>query len=107
MLVSTMIELTKDKTLMEALSTINDPELFIPITDLGLVYGAELKKGVAEITITLTTIGCPLYDVIHDEIKDALQKVNGVDDVNIELTFDPPWSVEMISEEAKIELGLE
>jgi len=98
----------KDDTLMTALATIIDPELHIPITDLGLVYGAELKKdGTADITITLTTIGCPLYDVIHDDIVAAVEKVKSVKEVKVELTFDPPWSVEMISEEAKIELGLE
>ena len=102
MLTNTMAKLKKDRKLMEALATIIDPELHIPITELGLIYGAELKKdGAADITITLTTIGCPLYDVIHDDITAAIKKIDGVTEVKIELTFDPPWSVDMISEESK------
>jgi len=102
-----MKELQKDKSLMKALSSVEDPELHLPITEMGLIYGAQLEKdGTAKITMTLTTIGCPLIDVIQDDIKSALKNVKRVKNVTIELTFDPPWSPEMMSEEARIEVGL-
>lgn len=102
-----MEELQKEKSLIKALSSVEDPELHLPITEMGLIYGAQLEKnGTAKITMTLTTIGCPLIDVIQDDIKGALKDVKKVKDVTIELTFEPPWSPEMMSEEARIEVGL-
>lgn len=102
-----MKELQKDEQLMTALSTVVDPELHLPITEMGLIYGARLlKDGTAKITMTLTTIGCPLIDVIQDDITKALTDISAVKEVDIELTFDPPWSPDMMSEEARIEVGL-
>lgn len=95
---------------MLALTAVIDPELFIPITDMGLIYGAHLEqkesKNTALITMTLTTIGCPLFDVIKKDIEEVLYGIDGVEDVHIELTFDPPWHTGMMSEETRLDLGV-
>lgn len=94
------------KTLINLLKKVPDPELGISIVDLGLVYDVKFdKKGKVTVIMTLTTMGCPLFDSISDPIKNILSKVEGVKDVEVELTFDPPWSVDKMSKEAKIKLG--
>lgn len=94
------------KNLIETLKNVPDPELGISIVDLGLVYDVKLdKKGSVEVIMTLTTMGCPLFDLIADPIKIELLKIKGVKDVRIELTFDPPWNPDKMSKEAKIKLG--
>lgn len=91
---------------MEKLKSVLDPELGVSIVDLGLVYGAEISpKGVATVSMTLTTIGCPLFPVIQKDIEDRLLELPGVEDVKIELTFDPPWTPDRMTEETKIRLG--
>ncbi len=96
----------KDKKLFKLLDQVIDPELHIPITDMGLVYGAEIDENkIAQITITLTTIGCPLADVICDDIKNILIKEKNIEDVKVEITFDPPWTPSMMSDSAKMDLG--
>ena len=98
--------MTKDKKLIKLLDQVIDSELNLPITEMGLVYGAEIDKNkVAQIIITLTTIGCPLADVICDDIKNVLIKEKNIKKVKVEITFDPPWTPEMMSGEAKMELG--
>lgn len=102
-----MKKYTKNKKLIAALRAVEDPELHLPITEMGLIYGAQLTKdGIAKITMTLTTIGCPLIDVIQDDIKNALTTLEDVNDIDIDITFDPPWSPDMMSEEARAEVGL-
>jgi len=95
------------KDVLAALATIEDPELYLPITDLGLIYDVEVTNGTVRITMTLTTIGCPLFETIEKEIKEKVGTLGGVTDVAIELTFDPPWSPDNMSESAKAELGIE
>ena len=63
-----------DKELLKKLDTVIDPELGIPITDMGLIYGIEKQDSLIHVTMTLTTIGCPLYDVIHDDIVKTIQR---------------------------------
>ena len=94
------------ETLIDQLRNVPDPELGISIVDLGLVYNAKIDdKGNVEVLMTLTTMGCPLFDLIADPVRSELKKLKGVKDVNVELTFEPPWSPEKMSEEAKIKLG--
>ena len=91
---------------MTALKKVPDPELGISIVDLGLIYEVKAdKKGVVEVLMTLTTMGCPLFDLIRDPVEAELHKIVGVKKVNVNLTFEPPWSVERMSEEAKVRLG--
>ena len=94
------------KQVEKALDTIPDPELGISIFQLGLIYGVEVdKKGNVRIIMTLTTIGCPLFDQIREPIVEAIGNLKGVKTVDVELTFEPPWTPDTMSEEAKIQLG--
>lgn len=95
---------TKTKVLKK-LNEVLDPELGISLVDLGLIYNVRVKKGTVYITMTLTTIGCPLFDMIATEIQYVIKQIDGVSEVSIDLTFDPPWSPEKMSKEAKIQLG--
>jgi len=91
----------------EALKTVIDPELHINIVDLGLVYDVREEGGIVEVEMTLTTPGCPLAGVIDTKIREAVMKVSGVKEVTLELIWDPPWTQDMMSEEAKAELGFD
>ncbi len=92
----------------EKLRLVLDPELGVSIVDLGLIYGITVSsKGVCTITMTLTTIGCPLFGQIQKEIEDKVMEIDAIEDVKIDLTFDPPWTAEKMTEEARIQLGLD
>lgn len=90
------------------LKEIIDPELHLNIVDLGLIYdvGIQEDTGVVEITMTLTTPGCPLSYVFEEWIPVAVKKVDGVTDVKINLVWEPPWDPDTISDDAKEELGM-
>ncbi len=92
-------------TLLRALRAVIDPELGVNIIDLGLVYGAEVVDGRAEILITTTTPACPLGPYLSDGIRWALLKLDGVLDVEIEVTYDPLWSPALMTDVAKAQLG--
>ncbi|RRK10700.1 metal-sulfur cluster assembly factor [Lactiplantibacillus garii] len=90
-----------------ALSSVIDPELGIDLVSLGLIYDATLSPtGVANVTMTLTIVGCPLTDWLADSIHDALISLPGVKSIEIEITFDPAWNETMMSREAKLQLGI-
>lgn len=92
----------------EQLKTVLDPELGISIVDLGLVYGTTVTKtGRAKVTMTLTTMGCPLFGVIESQIEEALMALPEINDVKTEITFDPPWDPSKMTEAAKAQLGWE
>lgn len=94
------------KLLLNQLKNVPDPELNISIVDLGLIYDVKAdKKGSVSVIMTLTTMGCPLFDLIAEPLKSELMKIKGVKDVSVELTFDPPWTPEKMSKEAKVKLG--
>lgn len=96
-----------EEAVRAALSGILDPELFVSIIDLGLVYDILIVDANVEITMTLTTIGCPLFQTIESEIKEKVLAVPGVESVSVELTFNPPWDPSRLSEKAKAELDME
>ena len=92
--------------IIEKLKLVMDPELGVSIWDLGLVYDIAIsQEGIALITMTLTTIGCPLFPVIQKDIEDRLMEIDGVEEAKIDLVFDPPWTPEKMNEDAKIRLG--
>ncbi len=92
--------------IIEALKTVHDPELPADIYELGLVYDINISaNGFVNIKMTLTAPGCPVAGDIIMEVDDKVRNIEGVSDVNVMLTFDPPWTREMMSEEAKLELG--
>lgn len=96
----------------EKLKTVMDPELHIDIVSLGLVYDVSVKereeKIQVHIVMTLTTPGCPLAPLIEDLVKKATSSISGIDkrDVSLEITFEPAWSIEKMSEEARLTLGM-
>ena len=90
---------------MDALRQVNDPELGINIVDLGLVYDVRIEDGTVHIEYTLTTMGCPIGPLIEEQIRQMLEPVEGVDDVEAEMTLSPPWTPDKMSEEAKAALG--
>lgn len=95
----------KDK-IIEELKTVYDPELPVNIYELGLIYDVQIKdEGKVEIIMTLTAPACPVAGEIVFEVQQKVEKIEGVKDVHVQLTFDPPWTREMMSEEAKLELG--
>ena len=89
----------------EKLKKVLDPELNISIVDLGLVYDINIKKNKdVKILMTLTTIGCPLFPIIENNIKSSLKDLK-LKDIEIVLTFDPPWTMDKMSQESKHLLG--
>lgn len=95
------------KKIAHQLQNVLDPELNISIVDLGLVYDIQLKKTIAHITITLTTIGCPLFETIQKDIENTTMKIPEIKGVQVHIVFDPPWSLTMVSPKALAELGME
>lgn len=103
-----MTEKSLKQLVLEKLKLVLDPELGVSIVDLGLIYNVVVSpEGVCKITMTLTTIGCPLFGQIQKEIEDRVMEIKDIHDVETELTFDPPWDTSKMTEEAKIQLGLE
>jgi metal-sulfur cluster biosynthetic enzyme len=95
---------TKDEVL-EILRTVEDPELGMDIVDLGLLYEVEIEESTAKITYSLTSMGCPAGPLIAQDIDGAVRQVEGIEDVRLELTFDPPWTPDRMSDDAKFILG--
>lgn len=90
----------------ETLRTVYDPEIPVNIVDLGLIYDIRIQDGgKIEIVMTLTAPACPVAGDIVFEVQQKVEQLEGVTDVHVQLTFDPPWSKEMMTEEAKLELG--
>jgi metal-sulfur cluster biosynthetic enzyme len=95
------------EAVLEALRNVFDPELGINIVDLGLVYDVQIDaEGGVDITYSLTTMGCPIGPMIEDQMRQFLAGVQGVDEVRPEMVLRPPWSPEMMSDEAKAALGI-
>ena len=97
---------TKDDVL-EALRDVYDPEIPVNIVDLGLVYGVEAADGDVDVSMTLTFAGCGMGPYIAQQSEWRLAEVEGIEDINVDLVFDPPWTPEMITEEGKRLLGLD
>ncbi|MEI6947418.1 iron-sulfur cluster assembly protein [Paraflavisolibacter sp. H34] len=91
----------------EVLRTVHDPEIPVNIMELGLVYEIKIDAatGKVKIVMTLTAPACPVAGDIINEVETKVRALEGVTDVHVHLTFDPPWNREMMSEEAKLELG--
>ncbi|HYH11130.1 MAG TPA: iron-sulfur cluster assembly protein [Thermomicrobiales bacterium] len=100
------VAFTKDDVI-EGLKNVYDPEIGINIVDLGLVYEADIAdNGDVLVTMTLTSLGCPLGPVIMQEVNNALRDLPGIGETDVKLVWSPPWSPENMSEEAKDELGI-
>jgi metal-sulfur cluster biosynthetic enzyme len=96
---------TRDEVI-EALRQVEDPELGMDIVDLGLLYDVELQGPRVKVTHTLTSMGCPVGPMIQEDIHRVASELEGVEAVDVELTWDPPWSPERMSDDAKFILGI-
>ncbi len=88
-----------------ALKRVIDPELGLNIVDLGLIYDIRIDQGDVEIELTLTSPGCPLAPLIDKMVRESVSQVPGVKEVYIDLVWDPPWTMDLMSDEARAELG--
>lgn len=89
------------------LKTVYDPEIPVDIYELGLIYDVQLsEEGDVKVIMTLTTPNCPVAETLPQEVKDKVKSVEGVREVELELTFEPMWTKDMMSEEARFELGM-
>ncbi|MDP4169988.1 MAG: metal-sulfur cluster assembly factor [Bacillota bacterium] len=95
------------ENILGALELVIDPELGVDIVNLGLVYDVDLnEEGFATITMTLTSMGCPLAGTIVDQVKRSLADIPEIKEVDVKIVFNPPWNKEMMSRYAKIALGI-
>jgi FeS assembly SUF system protein len=99
------MEVTLRDKVEETLQTVQDPEIPVSIMELGLVYELKIDKDVVWITMTLTAPACPVAGEIIQEVQQKVEAIEGVKQVHVTLTFDPPWTKDMMSEEARLELG--
>jgi metal-sulfur cluster biosynthetic enzyme len=91
-----------DEALLEALRTVDDPEAGMNIVELGLIYGVEATPPTASVRMTMTSAACPLGDYLTDAVRDALRaRFPELEQVNVELVWDPPWTPDRMSEEAR------
>jgi metal-sulfur cluster biosynthetic enzyme len=95
-----------EERIMDALRHVDDPELGINIVDLGLVYEVRIEGDTVHIVYTLTTMGCPIGPLIETQIRQMIEPIEGIDQVDAEMTMTPPWTPEKMSEEAKAALGM-
>ncbi len=93
--------------IIQVLKTVYDPEIPVDIFELGLIYEVEVKDDASVyVQMTLTSPSCPVAESLPAEVEEKVKQTEGVKDCELDLTFDPAWSKEMISEEAQLELGL-
>ncbi len=101
-----MADQLTSEAVLETLKTVYDPEIPVNIVDLGLVYDVQVNEKDVYVQMTLTFPGCGMGPFIAQQAEWAIQDLEGVEEVEIELVFDPPWSPELISEEARSQLGI-
>ena len=95
-----------EKKIIGVLKTIYDPEIPVNIYDLGLIYEVRVdEENKAHIKMTLTAPNCPIADQLLDEVRDKAGKVEGIEKIDLKLTFNPPWNPDNLSDEVKLELG--
>ena len=96
-----------EKQIVEKLKTIYDPEIPVNIYEIGLIYEIRIaEEGRVHILMTLTSPNCPVAESLPLEVKQKAEEVRGVTEATVELTFEPPWNMDMLSDEARLELGL-
>ena len=92
--------------IVKELKSIFDPEIPVDIYELGLIYDVKVNKDKAEIKMTLTSPNCPVAESLPKEVKDSAMQVEEIENVDVELVWDPPWTKDMMSDAAKLELNL-
>jgi len=97
---------TLSDLIIKKLDDIYDPEIPVSIYELGLIYDVRInKKHDVKIIMTLTSPSCPVAESLPEEVRQKIEKIDGVNSAEVEITFEPPWEKSMMSEEAKLELG--
>jgi metal-sulfur cluster biosynthetic enzyme len=97
--------MASEHEVLEVLRQVEDPELGMDVVDLGLVYDVAVDGPKAKVTYSLTSMGCPAGPLIAQDMDAAVRQVEGIEDVELELTFDPPWTPDKMSDDAKFILG--
>ena len=97
--------LTLEEKIVQMLRTVYDPEIPVNVYDLGLIYKVDINEGNISIEMTLTAPNCPAADFIIEDIRMKIESIEEVKNVDIQLVFEPEWNKDMMSEEAKLELG--
>tara|TARA_B110000014_G_scaffold264087_1_gene263281 strand:+ start:779 stop:1096 length:318 start_codon:yes stop_codon:yes gene_type:complete len=92
--------------IIKSIKKVYDPEIPVNIYDLGLIYDIKIKKGNVEVTMTLTSPFCPVAGSLPKEVAARVAEVEGVENANVELVFEPAWSMDLMSNEAKLELNM-
>ena len=92
--------------IIKSIKKVYDPEIPVNIYDLGLIYDIKIKKGNVEVTMTLTSPFCPVAGSLPKEVAARVAEVEGVENANVELVFEPAWSIDLMSDEAKLELNM-
>ena len=96
-----------EEKIVEMIKTVYDPEIPVNIYDLGLIYRIEVKEDSSvDIDMTLTAPNCPAADFMLEDVRQKVESIEGIGAVNIQLVFEPEWSPDLMTEEAKLELGL-
>ena len=96
-----------ENKIVEVLKTIYDPEIPVDVYELGLIYEVKIdKENNVEIEMTLTSPNCPVAETLPMEVEEKVKSIDTVKSCEVEITFDPPWSKDLMSEEAKLELGM-
>lgn len=92
--------------IVAVLKTIHDPEIPVDIYELGLIYEVRIEKdGLVDVDMTLTSPNCPVAESLPKDVKEKIESIEGVTQATVHIVFDPPWDKDMMSEEAKLELG--
>lgn len=97
--------LDTEAEIVRMLKTVFDPEIPINVYDLGLIYKIDVNDNNVTIDMTLTAPGCPMADFIAEDVKQKVESISGIENVTVNIVFEPVWNKDMMSEEAKLELG--
>ena len=95
-----------EEVVLEQIKQVIDPDVGLNIVDMGLIYGVDINDDIVDITMTLTSPGCPAAPQLLNGSQTVVQQLDGVEEVNVNVVWTPPWDPEMMSEEAKDELGI-
>ena len=98
--------LLREEDVIEALRNCYDPEIPVNIVDLGLIYDIKIKPERVDVKMTLTALGCPMAGEVMSDVRDHLLQLPGVEEAGVELVYEPPWTPERMTEDARWELGM-
>ena len=98
--------LVQEEDVIEVLREVFDPEIPVNIVDLGLVYEIDIRPARVDVKMTLTALGCPMAGEVMTDVRDHLLQLRGIEDAGVELVYEPPWTPERMTEDARWELGM-